>query len=132
MRLDTIKKLKTLFDAGNKCKSKRISGEGAHAKVMEDVAADDWHEQLIVTVARVKAFFGYSKDKYEKLIVLATLVEAPSGAPTEETSEDIEEAELDDSRDQMEAEEPEELDESWEQIETEEPEELGSILNKES
>jgi hypothetical protein len=55
-----------------------------------------------------------------------------TGAPTEETSEDIEKAELDDSRNQMEAEEPEELDESWEQIETEEPEELGTILNKES
>jgi hypothetical protein len=96
MRLATLQTLKDLFDLGNKVKSKRISADRAHAIVMEGVAADDWHEKLIVTVARVKAFFGYTKDKQNKLIRLA---KAPSGLPIEETSEDIEEAELDQARD---------------------------------
>jgi hypothetical protein len=46
-----------------------------------------------MTVARVQAFFEYSKDK------LLNFVEVPSGAPVEKTSEDIEEAELDESWD---------------------------------
>jgi hypothetical protein len=51
---------------------------------MEDIAAEDWHEQLLFVVASIKAFFGYSKDKQDELIKFA---EAPSGAHTEETSE---------------------------------------------
>jgi hypothetical protein len=38
------------------------------------------------------AFLGYSKDNRDELITLV-----PSGAHTEETSEDIEEAELDEA-----------------------------------
>jgi hypothetical protein len=34
---------------------------------MEDVAAQDWHGQLLVTVARVKDFFGYPEDKLSSL-----------------------------------------------------------------
>jgi hypothetical protein len=30
---------------------------------MEDIAADDWHDQLVGTVARAKALSGYSKDE---------------------------------------------------------------------
>jgi hypothetical protein len=33
-------------------------------------AAEEWHDQLLVTVARVKAFFGYSKDMQDKPIKL--------------------------------------------------------------
>jgi hypothetical protein len=50
---------------------------------MEDVAAENWHGQLLVTVARATDFFGYS------------FAEAPYGGHTEETSEDVEEAEFD-------------------------------------
>jgi HD superfamily phosphodiesterase len=63
---------------------------------MEDIAAEEWHEQLLFTVARVKAFFGYSKDKQDNLI---TFAEALSGAHMEETSENREEAELDEAWD---------------------------------
>jgi hypothetical protein len=35
---------------------------------MEDIAAEDWHEQLLAVVARIKAFFGYSKDKQDERI----------------------------------------------------------------
>jgi hypothetical protein len=35
---------------------------------MEGIAGEDWHEQLLVTVAHVKAFFGYSKEKQDTLI----------------------------------------------------------------
>jgi hypothetical protein len=70
-------------------KSKRISADRAYVKVMKDIAAEDWYEHLLVTVALVEAFFRYSKDKQVELIKLA---EAPSGAHTsEETSEDSEE-----------------------------------------
>jgi hypothetical protein len=48
--------------------------------------------QLLVTVAHVKTFFGYSKDKKEELI---ELTEALSGAHKEETSEDMQEVKLD-------------------------------------
>jgi hypothetical protein len=47
-------------------------------------------------VALVKELFGYFKDKLDDLIKFA---ESPSGAQTEETAEDIEEAKLDHSWD---------------------------------
>jgi hypothetical protein len=85
MRLDTrLRTLTKLFDVGNKVKSKMTLADRAHAIGMEDIAAKDWHEQLLVIVAHVKAFFRYSKDKQDELIKFA---EAPSGAHTEETSE---------------------------------------------
>jgi hypothetical protein len=101
MRLDTLQKLKSLYDVGNKFKSKRISGDRAHAMVMEEIASEDWHEQLLVTVARVKAFFGYSKARQDALIHEATLrisdetseFEGSEAAETFETFEDIEDAE---------------------------------------
>jgi hypothetical protein len=52
-------------------KSKRISLERAHAIVTEDTATEDWHEQLLVTFLRVKAFVGKLKDKQCKLINFA-------------------------------------------------------------
>jgi hypothetical protein len=106
MRLDKLKRLTALFDLGNKIKSKRIPGDRVHAIVMEEIAAEDWHKQLLVIVARVKAFFGYSKDKQDTLITaaeLAELTEAPLGGDAEETTEDIDEAELDEARDLIEA-----------------------------
>jgi hypothetical protein len=48
--------------------ARKISADGAQAIVIEDIRAEDWHEQLVATVARVKAFFGYSKDKQDELI----------------------------------------------------------------
>jgi hypothetical protein len=98
MRLDTLQKLKSLYDVGNKFKSKRISGDRAHATVMEEIASEDWHEQLIVTVARVKAFFGYSKARQDALIHEATLrisdeTSEFEGSEAAETFEDIEDAE---------------------------------------
>jgi hypothetical protein len=62
-------------------KSKWISAERAHAIVMDDIAAEDWHEAnslLLLLVSR--PFFGYSKDKQE---VLIELTEAQSGAHIE-------------------------------------------------
>jgi hypothetical protein len=47
-------------------------------------------------VARVKALFGYLKDKLDDLIKFA---ESPSGAHTEEISKDTKEAKLDDACD---------------------------------
>jgi hypothetical protein len=49
---------------------------------------------MVVTVASVKTFFGYSKAKQDEHIKLA---EAPSGAHTEGTYTEIEEAELDEA-----------------------------------
>ncbi len=63
---------------------------------MEDIAAENWHEQLLVTSAHVKAFVGQSKDTQHALVKFA---DAPSGAHTEETSEDIEETKLDETWD---------------------------------
>jgi hypothetical protein len=56
----------------------------------------DWHEHLLVIVARVKAFFQYSKDKQD---VLIRLTDAPSDAQAVHFSEGIEEAELDEAWD---------------------------------
>jgi hypothetical protein len=61
--LPPIKTLKKCYDMGNTVKSKRISGDRAHAIVMEDTPAEEWHEQLLVTVARVKPIFGNSKNQ---------------------------------------------------------------------
>jgi hypothetical protein len=54
----------------NKGRSRRRSGDSAHAIVMAG-AAENWHGQLLVTIARVKAFFGYSKGKQDELIKLS-------------------------------------------------------------
>jgi hypothetical protein len=69
-----------------------ILPDRAHAIVMEDIAA----EGLCLTVARVKALFGYSKDKLADLINVA---EAQPCAHAEETAENIKETELDDAWD---------------------------------
>jgi hypothetical protein len=76
-----------------------VAPSGAHREeTCEDIKEAEliksWDLQLFVTDGRVKGFFGYSKDKQDEFIKFA---EAPSGAHTEETSEGIQEAELDDS-----------------------------------
>jgi hypothetical protein len=48
--------------------ARKILADGVQAIVMEDIRAEVWYEQLVATVARVKAFFGYSKDKQDELI----------------------------------------------------------------
>jgi hypothetical protein len=93
MRLDTLKILRKLFDLGSEVKSKRILADRAHAIVMEEIAAEDWHEHLLGTGGCVKAVFGYSKDN------LIKFADVPSGAHTDETSEDIEESKLDEAWD---------------------------------
>jgi hypothetical protein len=67
MKLDPLETFKKPFVLEDEVKSKRISVDRAHTIVMEDISAEDLHEQLLVTVARVKAFSGYSKDKQDKL-----------------------------------------------------------------
>jgi hypothetical protein len=42
--------------------ARKLSADGAQAIDMEDIIVEDWYEQLVATVARLKAFFGYSKD----------------------------------------------------------------------
>jgi hypothetical protein len=37
--------------------ARKMLADGAQAIVMEDIRAEDWHEQLVATVARVKDFF---------------------------------------------------------------------------
>jgi hypothetical protein len=74
---------------------------GAHTEETsedkEEAELDEaWDLQLLVTVARVKALFGYSKDKQDQLIKFA---QAPSGVHAKEMSEDKEEAELDEAWD---------------------------------
>jgi hypothetical protein len=109
MKLETLKTLKRLYDLGNTVKSKRLSGDRAHAMVMLEVA-EDWHEQLIVTIARVKAFFGYGKKRQDKLIREAEGIEE-ADADTQETLEEIEAVELDEARDLNEGVEENEADE---------------------
>jgi hypothetical protein len=45
---------------------------------MEDIVAEDWHEQLLVTFARRKTFFGYLKDKQQDELI--KFAQAPSCA----------------------------------------------------
>jgi hypothetical protein len=79
MRLDSTHLIiSRTFRPGEKAKSKRISADRAHTIVMEDIAAEDWHEQPVGTVARDKAFSGCSKDQRDDLTKVA---EAPSGLP---------------------------------------------------
>jgi hypothetical protein len=63
--------------------SKRISADRAHAIVVEDIAAEDWNEQLLVTVdTRKISEMSYTRTQ------LIKFAEAPSGAHTDERSED--------------------------------------------
>jgi hypothetical protein len=55
----------------------RLDQIGCMRIVMEYIAAEDRHTQLLVTVARVKVFFGCSKDKQDKIIEFAQTEEAP-------------------------------------------------------
>jgi hypothetical protein len=68
MRLESAVLLVRLFDMGNKEKSRKMSGERAHALLMEDVAQYDWHDQVIMRVARVKGVFGMTTANHQKLI----------------------------------------------------------------
>jgi hypothetical protein len=66
--LQVMAAMTQLFDMGNKEKSRKMSGERAHALLMEDVAQYDWHEQVIMSVARVKGVFGMTTANHQKLI----------------------------------------------------------------
>jgi hypothetical protein len=93
--LYTLQTLKNLFDLGNdKVKSKMTSGDWAYAIVMMIL-------QLRMPAATCyccscRGFPRTVEREAEKLIKFA---EAPSGAHTEETFVDIEEAELDEAWD---------------------------------
>jgi uncharacterized protein with von Willebrand factor type A (vWA) domain len=60
---DALKVLKQLFDLGRTDKSKRISADRAHVIVMEQVAARNWYEKMIFTVARIKVFYSSTPAK---------------------------------------------------------------------
>jgi hypothetical protein len=59
VRLDTLKNLKNLFELENKEKKKRISADAIFIVHRRHFVAEDWHEQLLVALARVKVFYGY-------------------------------------------------------------------------
>jgi hypothetical protein len=76
LSVSTLQVLKQLYDSGKGDKSKRISADRAHVIIMEQVAACDWHEQMICTIARIKVFFSQTPAKMSKLIRQSEEVEA--------------------------------------------------------
>jgi hypothetical protein len=52
MRFDTLQSFNRLLGLGNNIKSMRIAGDRAHVIVMEDIAAEDWNEQLLSSDTR--------------------------------------------------------------------------------
>jgi hypothetical protein len=61
-RTRRLKTLKSLSNLGVTWK-RRISAD-AFVIMMEDIAADDWHEQLLVTITGVKTVFEQTKMVY--------------------------------------------------------------------
>ena len=62
--------LKTLYLLGNTqaTKSKRVPPEVALQKCVDEVIKSDWHQRLILTSAKVKAFFAMSVAKMDEII----------------------------------------------------------------
>ena len=68
MKLETIVKLNTLFERGNKDKSRRVSADRARIILIEEILAKDWFEQCLITESRIKVFFATTPASQHKLI----------------------------------------------------------------
>jgi hypothetical protein len=53
-----VNALMEILDLGNKLQSQKMSGERAQVVLFDTLLAHDWYLQLLLSVARTKAFFG--------------------------------------------------------------------------
>lgn len=58
MNLKCREKLKQLYDIGKKSKKQKITAERAYQILIDTVIFDDWEQQLVVTVPKIKSFFS--------------------------------------------------------------------------
>jgi hypothetical protein len=85
----------TLSSFRRQNKEQKISADRAHAKVTEEISAEDWHEQELLLVLRLSS----DTRKISKKSSSNKFAEASSGRHTDETSEDVDEVELDEACD---------------------------------
>lgn len=57
MQYDCIAKLKELYDIGKTSKKQKVTAERAHQILVDTIISDDWEQQLVVTVPKIKSFF---------------------------------------------------------------------------
>ncbi len=63
-----IMKLKELYDVGKTSKKRKVGAERAHQILLDTVIFDQWDQQLVVTVPKIKAFFQLNPRKMEKAL----------------------------------------------------------------
>ena len=56
------------WDLGEKYKSNKVSAERARRMLIDSVISNDWEERMLVTVSRIKVFFGNSRAEMETYI----------------------------------------------------------------
>ncbi len=61
-------KLKEMYDSGSLNKSVKISADTALAKLLETSLANDYYNQILVTVPKIKQFFSKSSIDQQKMI----------------------------------------------------------------
>jgi hypothetical protein len=67
LSMGRIDALMEIFDLGNKLWSQKMSVERAQAVLFDTLLAHDWYLQLLLSIARTKAFFGMKPAKMKEL-----------------------------------------------------------------
>ena len=76
----TLKTLEELFQKGNQNKSSRISADRARIFIIEGLEKCNWYERVIVTEAKIKAYFGTTLTSRKKLMAEAEAMERIAAA----------------------------------------------------
>ena len=63
-----LRKLQGLYDIGKQDKKRKLSADRALQIILDEIISDNWDERLIVTVPRIKAFFGLTPAKQQNAI----------------------------------------------------------------
>lgn len=73
MKCECLVKLKELYDIGKKSKKQKITSERAHKILMDTILSNDWEQQLVVTVPKIKSFFQKTPAKMSEAIEKAKI-----------------------------------------------------------
>ena len=63
-----LAELRKMFVIGKIDKKRRVSAESAFQQVVDGVIFDNWDQQLVVSVPRIKAYFSMIKKEQDKNI----------------------------------------------------------------
>lgn len=68
LSLQCLTKLKEMYDIGKSNNKWKVSAERAHEILLSTILVDCWDQKLILTVPKIKAFFGLSPKKIDETL----------------------------------------------------------------